>query len=229
MFGIFYFPVFHYIQNDLTVFHGFQSGKFILEVFTGNFSTQTGRFAGMREIHSVDSVFVVIQGYIAPDGSPQTYAVDGEDIFSLSVYFCHKHVQAVVFFHFFFVGGRKFAFVFFQCAVFLHQHVGFYIFIIFCLGISHVSDVQCGEDLLFSIHLHILILCFLQRRAYKSQQKCYDNNHYRSINEGVSVTVGIHLSFGILMVRLEGCPFLAATDVVLHHTIVNERGKDVHQ
>ena len=112
----------------------------------------------MREVNTVNGILVTVQCNISPDSTPKTGTVNREYIFSFSIYFCNEYVQALVFFSFFFVAGSKCSGVLGQSTVYVHQHISFYILIIFSLGIFHILDVQCSEYLLLRIQFHVFIL-----------------------------------------------------------------------
>ena len=46
----------------------------------GYLGAQTGSLALVEEGSSVDGVVVILEGYIAPDRTPKTGSVDGEDL-----------------------------------------------------------------------------------------------------------------------------------------------------
>ena len=101
----------------------------------------------------------------------------------------------MVFLGFFLVSGGKCAGVLGQRTVLVHQHIALDVLIIFCIGILYILDVEGGKNLLLRIQLHVLVLSGTQRRTYECQQECNDNNHYRSINDSITITIGIHFFF----------------------------------
>ena len=131
-------------------------------MFGSNFSTQTRSFTSMREVSTVNSILIFVQRDVSPDSAPKTGTVNRNDIFSLAVHFAHKYVQTLLFFCFFLVVGSKFARIFGQRTVYVHQHIPFHIFLIFSIRIFHILNVQCSEDLFLSVQLHILVLCRFQ-------------------------------------------------------------------
>ena len=151
----------------------------------------------MREVNTVNSVFIGIQSHISPDSAPKTGTVNRYHVFGFSVYLTYENVQTIVFLRFFFVADRETIRIFCQSAIHIHQHVTLYIFIIFSIGIFHISDVQCRQNLLLGVQLLVFILNVFQRRADKCKQECHDNNHYRSINDSIRVTICIHLSCSV--------------------------------
>ena len=106
--------------------------------------------------------FIFVQCNVSPDSAPKTGTVNRNYIFSLTVHFAYKHVQTLLFFCFFLVVGSKFARIFGQRTVYVHQHIPFHIFLIFSIRIFHILNVQCSEDLFLSVQLHILVLCRFQ-------------------------------------------------------------------
>ena len=151
----------------------------------------------MGEVNTVNGILVAIQCNISPDSTPKTGAVNGKYIFLLTVNLCHEYMQTVIFFGFFLVSGSKCTGILSQLTVNVHQHIALYIFIIFSFGILYVLDVECSKNLLLRVKFHVLVLRLAQGRTYECQQECNDNNHYRSINDSITITIGIHFFSGI--------------------------------
>ena len=165
--------------------------ELILELSSGDFCTQTRSFSLMREVNAIYSVFVIIQCDVSPDRSPKTGTINRQHIFGLTIHVANEYMKTSVS-DFTFIRSLESSIVLYQRTICLHQIVFFHIFIIFCIHIFYVINVQSCQNLFLCVLFYILVLFFFQRRRHECQQECYDNNHYRSIDDSITITISIH-------------------------------------
>ena len=172
----------------------FLADKLLLEFLFHDARTETGSFALMSEVSSIDGFEILLEGKIAGDTAPKSATVEGYYVDGVVIHLGDiegKALGVVVF-------GRD-VFRFYVEATCGVNHLSFYIehrsgHDVLPVGFHHVgrvADVECSQDLSSFVIGDVLILLAFERRSDKRQQEGGEDHQHRGVDKRIYVAVGI--------------------------------------